>query len=222
MKKIISIFAFLAIAILQTNCSNDDHKTATNEPDKTGSEWKGLGKSKEKPEGTPFSLPSGIKLASTINGYSEFDCGCQRRDEPCFRGTGENVRVCLGFTNTTSGPITVTIPQGLILISNDVKVQNGLIIELETFEIPAEQTMYYSLGAYCLNVGRHIPKEVTTFELGPVTENASLKELMEFVETKIISDPSDAGMVQGAIWGITEDDGFENYFRQIIAAFPDK
>lgn|SRR5690606_20525228 len=50
---------------------------------------------------------------------------------------GDLVRVCLGFTNTTNEAITITIPKGLIIISTDDKTQNGLVIKVETIEIPA-------------------------------------------------------------------------------------
>ncbi|MBX2920921.1 MAG: hypothetical protein KF746_01915 [Chitinophagaceae bacterium] len=222
MKKIISVFAFFSIALIQTNCNKDDDASNPNGPDKTGSEWKGIGKSLETPEGTPFHLPAGIKLAgNAIKGYDRNECVCQKKEEDCYRGTGELVRVCLGFTNTTNETITVTIPKGLIVISTDVEKQNGLVIEVETFEIPAAQTVYYSLGTYCLNSGRSsVITGNDVFKLGPVTQNAAVNELMELLKNKRIDNIEAAGIVQAALWNITNGNGLTELDRQFIAALP--
>ncbi len=223
MKKMLSVFAILTMTFIQTNCNKDDDPSNPNSPDKTGSEWRGIGKSPETPAGAPFNLPAGIELAgNTIKGYNRDECGCRKKEEDCYRGSGELVRVCLGFTNTTNETITVTIPKGLIIIAVSDETQNGLVIKVEAFEIPAGETVYYSLGAYCLNSGRTPALAGDVFELGPVTENAELNELMELLENKRIDNVEAGGMIQAALWDITDGNGLTDFYRQAIAKLPNK
>lgn len=89
MKKIIAIFVILAMAFVQTSCNKDDDTSNPNDPDRTGSECKGIGKSLEIPTGTPFNLPNGIELTNnTIKGYDRNECGCEQNNEECRRGSG--------------------------------------------------------------------------------------------------------------------------------------
>ncbi len=179
MKNIFFFPAFLAMTSLQTSCDKDN-APAPNDRDTTRDEWKGIGKSLETPTGTPFYLPDGIELAgNTMKGYHRDKCVCKRDDVSCHRGTGGLVTVCLGFTNTTNEPNTVTIPRGLIIISTDDDV----------------------------------------FELGPVTQNSEIQELLNLLKNKRIAEPDGAGVVQAALWNITDGKGLTAYDKQAIAAF---
>lgn len=222
MKKTLSIMTLLAITLFQASCDKDDDSSGPIGPDKTGVEWKGIGESLETPTGTPFNLPAGIGLAGIIKGYNTNDCGCDKDDAGCQIGTGDLVKVCLGLTNTTNKPITVTFPKGLIIISMETETQNGLVIQVETIEIPADQTVYYSLGAYCLNSERNPAFVTDVFEFGPVTQNAKLKELMTMVANKRLDNIETRGVLQAALWNITDGDGLTDFDRQYISSIPNK
>src|SRR5690606_35755099 len=133
---------------------------------------------------------------------------------------GDLVRVCLGFTNTTNEAITITIPKGLIIISTDDKTQNGLVIKVETIEIPANAAVDFNLGAYCLNSGRTPALPGDVFEFGPVTQNSALNELMELVKNKRIDNVTASATIQAALWNITDGNGLTNGDKQAIAALP--
>lgn len=211
--------AFLTMAFVQTACEKD----SSSEPGKTGNAWKGIGKSLETPTGAVFHLPEGIELANDIiKGYNRNECACRQEDIACHRGSGKLVSVCLGFTNTTSETITVTIPEGLIVISTSTQTQNGLFIKLETFEIPADSTVYFSVGTYCLNSGRSPAYINDEFTLGPVTENEDILELLGLLRNKRIDTDEASAIVQAALWNITDGKGLTHIDRQLIAALPDK
>ena len=222
MKKYITIFLILLYLLIQSNCSKNDSSNNVPMPEKIGSIWKGLGKSYEKPEGTPYVLPAGIKLAGKINGYSEFDCACRKKTDSCFLGTGFSVRVCIGFTNSTNVPIKFSIPPGLIFISNDIKFQNGLITELLEFEIPPMQTTYFSIGAHCLNLSRDLPTMNDDYIIGPITQNPYLIEIMRIAGKKVIKNIDDAALIQGAVWEITDDDKNDDFFKKQLEALENK
>ncbi|HMR93290.1 MAG TPA: thioester domain-containing protein [Chitinophagaceae bacterium] len=222
MKKNISIAIFLMMVLMDTSCKKDK-SSGPDGPDKTGNEWKGIGHSPETPSGAAFHLPEGIELANNvIKGYNRNECACRKEDVACHRGSGKLESVCPGFTNTTNQTIMVTVPSGLVIIATSTETQNGLVIQIETFEVPANSTVYYSVGAYCLNAGRSPSFTGDKFEFGPITQNEHIRELTELVKNKRIDTDDASATVQAALWNITDGDGLTSYDRQAIAVLPNR
>ncbi|WP_247237812.1 hypothetical protein [Telluribacter sp. SYSU D00476] len=181
---------------------------------------RGFGKSTEFPVGREFTLPAGITLQSdTIPAFDKFECDC-KKGEACERGSGGLVKVCLNFQNSTQGPITVTLPLGLIFVSITEEVQNGLLIKVETFEVPADGYLSIGLNLYCLNAVRDVPSPYDKFVLGPVTENAEIAELARLIEGKDLGAAESKIAIQNAVWDITDRDGLTKEIREELARLP--
>lgn len=229
MKKIIPILAFLLIAIIQTSCNNEDHVSNPGETGKTGSEWKGLGESKETPEGIAYNLPAGVELINDpIKGYDEGECDCQWSDSDCHKGSGSGVRICLGFRNTNNTPITVTLPAGLIFISIETETQNGLLIQLETFEVPPGESQF-ELALHCTNKSRSAGGTEDLFTMGPVIQNKEIRELIDLVKNKDLRDNytipapgvgpeglSPTVILDECVWDITDRNGVTEARRALL------
>jgi hypothetical protein len=185
-------------------------------PDNPGQTRPGMGPSKARPEGTAYTLPAGVQLEQPIKGY-DFFCVPEEQEEKEEKGSGGMVRLCLRFTNTTSQPITVTLPPGLIFISDKETTQNGLLIQVVTLEIPAQQQLFVPLYLYCLNKDRDITKgPQDTYSLGPVTQDGALRELLGLVQNKPLP-LIDQGTVQAALWNITDGQGLTAADRDAIS-----
>jgi hypothetical protein len=177
----------------------------------------GLGPSTGTPTGTPYTLPAGITLASPIKGV-EFDCTPPEQRTPIFVGRGNTVRICLEFTNTTPGTLTITLPPGLTFVSQKVTTQNGFLIIPAVVNIPPNSKIYANLFLLCLNEKR-TPSQgpADTFTVGPVTDDPQLVELTNLVKDKNLRDVLDDGVLQKAVWNVTDGQGLTAEDRAAIS-----
>lgn len=186
----------LAVAALAA-CGAEPASSAPKGPQAAQSSTRpGIGRSTEPPVGAPFALPAGLTLESPIYGYAPEDpekCDDKYDDEAY--GHGALVRVCLIFNNTTGAPINVTLPPGLIVVSRSSRVQNGMLTQSVTFEVPAGQRFFAPVIMYCVNGPRSPSATVHQFDLGPVTRYPDFQELFDILEGKDISR-EDAGEIQ--------------------------
>jgi hypothetical protein len=168
----------------------------------------GMGPSKERPEGTPYTLPAGVELERPIQGDDPF-CVPEEQEEKEQKGSGGAVRLCLQFRNTTQQPILVQFPPGLIFISDQDTIQNGLLVQLVTIEVPARQQPFFvPLYLYCLNKDRRVTQcSQDTYSLGPVTQDAAIMEFIQLLQGKTLPLVDNKGTVQGALWNITDGPG---------------
>jgi hypothetical protein len=200
-------------------------------PSPTRPEKNGLGSSKSLPDGLPLQLPPGIELINDpIPHYDPNECGCKKEQKDCHKGSGYGVRLCLGFRNTTSQPVKITFPVGLLFVSFDTEVQNGLLIQVETFEVPTYGTANYEVMAYCANAGRSAGSFGDFHRLGPVVNDAEFDELFELLKNKDVSnydlpddpDISSVAIIQNAVWDITDQDGLTDWSRGWLKRLRDK
>ncbi|SEL03668.1 hypothetical protein SAMN05444354_103369 [Stigmatella aurantiaca] len=176
----------------------------------------GIGPSTKDPVGTPFEWPAGLIVKEPIDAYDEDHCYRDDQKEREVYGHGGNVRLCLGFTNTTNQPITVSLPAGLIFVSLNTESQNGLLVQVETFEVPpGDQPFFVNLGLQCLNAGRDPGFIGDTYKKGPVTQDEELREFLDILKNKKLT-LDNAHIVQDALWNVTDGDGLTARDREDI------
>lgn len=180
----------LAFATL-TACSASGGTASAQSTDRPG-----FGRSMDAPVGAPFILPEGITLETPISGYSPEDpWKCNDIYGDHAYGHGALVRLCPIFRNTTGAPITVTLPPGLIFISNSSQVQNGILTQRISFEVPAGERFFAPMFMYCANGPRRSTASKDEYMLGPVTQYTDFQELFRILEGRDISR-DDAGEIQ--------------------------
>lgn len=183
--------ALVATAVALAACGGgegNDGDGGDGDGDPINADRPGLGRSEKAPEGKTFTLPQGLELEEPIMGYNDSDpTDCDSKYEDEAKGQGANVRLCLIFRNTTNGPITVQLPPGLIFVSRNLAVQNGMLAQRVSFEVPAGERFFQPLFLYCVNSERLGARPDESFDLGPVTQYKDFQELFTLLENKTIT-----------------------------------
>jgi len=158
------------------------------------------------PTGAQFNLNPGISLIS-ITG-----------DRRHFSGNGlYTLNLICRATHTAYA--YDTLPAGLLFTSIKNSTQHMIILKEHPIMVSASNTSLI-LGVFCCNRRRLIPAETDTFLLGPYTDNSELRELAELVRHKRISE--NLGMVQRAVWMITDSTGLNQAYIDSINALPEE
>jgi len=223
-------------------CGDDDDGGGGNNPPPTNqfdagvNEFRpGLGEDEGEPEGTPFTLPAGVSYAGTLRGADEVTGECENAGtEP--QGSGALVQVCVPLRNDTGASVEVEFPPGLIVVATSEGLgQNGLLIERTVITVPPtppgpggrddagtadggveEDAFIVPLYMYCLNEARDPSNQYMTYEVGPVTTDDALQELLRLLEGKRIDSSEDVRVVQNALYSITEGRGLTTPDRDAI------
>lgn len=183
----------------------------------------GVGPSTARPEGPVFEMPAGLELQQPALGHRDRDCRLDDETDPIHLGPPESaVLLCLAFVNTTGAPMQVRLPAGLVFISRSETTQNGVLIQVETFEAPPGP-FFVKVNLLCLNSGRNGSRPGDEYELGPVlAERNPVWELIDALASKSI-DSMEArapSRMQAALWNITDGDGLTSVDRSRIAQLP--
>ena len=135
-------------------------------------------------------------------------------------GAGSLVKLCMTLRNKTQEPVTVTLPAGLIFVSQDEKIQNGLLIRDEVVVLAAGETCIFNLALFCLNEERAVTKAKDKYKIGPVSEDMDIKALIEQLQDKDLKDEHHQAMAQKAIWDITKGFALTAAQHKTIALIP--
>ena len=177
----------------------------------------GVGASLARPVGA-WTLPAGIELARPITGYSVFmpeDCAPAEEAE----GSGDLVRICLALRNRSANSVTVVIPSGLILISEDDSVQNGIIVKSIRREIGPGEAIFIPAYAMCLNSGRSGSHPGASYVLGPVLDDPGFNRLFRLLENRRV--PREGAVeLQAAVWALSDGGPIPASAEAWIAALP--
>jgi hypothetical protein len=112
-----------------------------------------------------------------------------------------------------------TLVAGLFLVSKSDSVQHMLLVKPWAINVGTTDTVI-ALGCYCCNSGLHAPESVDTYEIGPVTDNAKLKQIIDIVRDKDVT--SDVITVQTAVWQVTDNGELtQDMIDQLNALPPD-
>ncbi|WP_120592909.1 hypothetical protein [Corallococcus sp. CA054B] len=214
----------LAVALLAA-CSDDGEGPTPDGGTKTDggtsttkSAGPGLGTSKETPAGTTFALPAGLTLENPITSYTPQDpVECDDIFPEDAKGSGDEVTLCLIFRNTTGAPITLTLPPGLIFVSTNDDVQNGLLVQTVTIEVPPGDRFFVPLFLYCANQDRSTTGPDDKYVLGPTVQYKEFQELYSLLAGKTL-EVEDAAVIQVAVSHLTNGEGLSASDRAALQA----
>ncbi|AFE03870.1 putative lipoprotein [Corallococcus coralloides DSM 2259] len=212
----------LAVALLAA-CGDDGDKpdggTKTDGgTSTTKSAGPGLGNSKAAPEGTTFALPAGLTMDNPITSYTAHDpIECDNIFPEDAKGSGDEVTLCLIFRNTTGAPITLTLPPGLLFVSTNDDVQNGLLVQTVTIEVPPGERFFVPLFLYCANQDRSTTGPDDKYVLGPTVQYKEFQELYSLLASKKLGF-EDTGVIQVAVDHLANGEGLSSSDRAALQA----
>jgi len=157
--------------------------------------------------GDPFNLNSNINVTA-ITGNA---------------GLSPNGPFTLGMTisSRTSNVETDVLPAGLLLKRRKKDTQHMLLLKAHTITTGTGSKTEL-LGSFCCNKNRPSPDAGDTFDLGPVTDNAGLKQIVNLVQDKDISGSGAMWMVQRAVYMVTDSTGLTQAYIDSLEALPGK
>ncbi len=157
------------------------------------------------PTGTQFNVNSKIDVISITGNPS----------------LSPNGPFTLGMTivSKTSGLENDVLPAGLLLKRRTNTTQHMLLLKSHPI-VAGPSNAVAILGSFCCNKFRASPDLGDTFDIGPVTDNTDLLQLVSLVQHKDISNGSNMWMVQRAVYLVTDSTGLTQAYVDSINALP--
>jgi len=216
MNKIITLL-FLSV-VLFSSCKKDN-----NDPPPNQNTLSGLGQVHGFPTGTQFTLPPNVHIIGSIRGgdakkmqgvdkntyYGPFPVSTEKTNDYTEYGTGTYVNLYIQFYNSLGTDVTLTIPGGLIFCDSlDVIdslgiYQKGYILQSVYIPLPALDTAFACLRAYCLNHTLSPSSYDAVYYIGPITNNPDLNQISTIMAPKQYPFGSEYN-IQSIIWNVTD------------------
>jgi hypothetical protein len=157
------------------------------------------------PTGTQFNINSDIRVIS-ITGNPDLS---------------PNGPFTLGLTivSRTSSNATDVLPAGLLLKRRVNNTQHMLLLKPHAITAGTASSVAL-IGAFCCNKLRASPDAGDTFDIGPVTDNSDLQQIVSLVQNKDISNGSNMWMVQRAVYMVTDSTGLTQAYIDSLNALP--
>jgi len=157
------------------------------------------------PTGSQFNINSNINVVS-ITGNPDLS---------------PNGPFTLGMTivSRTSSVETDVLPAGLLFRRRVNNMQHMLLLKPHSIAAGTSSSVAL-LGCFCCNQSRPSPDMGDTFDIGPVTDNSDLQQLVSLVQHKNISDGGDMWMIQRAVYMVTNGDSLTQAYKDSISALP--
>lgn len=184
----------------------------------------GLGAHGGLPSGTPYALPSNIKLVGSMYGGYYGGKSNQKTDKSLVNlnywlshkpktdfteyGYGTFVDVFMKLHNTSSSTYQLIIPAGVIMRPGDSipdTTQSGLIIAPDTINIAGGDTIGVCLKSFCLNTNFQAP-DCHKYQFAVVTNNDLLCKVILILKNKKTL-AAHIYEIQEILWKITNDEG---------------
>jgi len=157
------------------------------------------------PTGTPFSLNPQVSLTAIT--------GSLRNFSPVGR-----VTLDMTCRSTGSGPVSELLPGGLLLRSRKTLVQHLLVVKPHAFTVGTSATLVV-VGSFCCNEARTIPDFEDTFDLGPLTDNSGLRQVVSLVASKDITNS--LTLVANAVTEVTSRGALPQAYVDSLNALPE-
>lgn len=157
------------------------------------------------PTGSGFNLNADIELVS-VTGSPQ---------------TNDNGPMTMAMTvRTRSGSAeSQQLPAGLCFKRRRTENQHIAILKQQEITTGAG-TRTCQLGTFCLNKNRFQPNAGDTYDLGPVTDNAELRQIISLIAGKDISGGGNMWMVQRAVYLVTDSTGLTPAYIDSMNALP--
>jgi hypothetical protein len=157
------------------------------------------------PTGSSFALNADIELVSITGSPQTSDYG--------------PMTMAMTISSRSGTTETDRLPAGLCFRRR--RTENQHIAILKQQEVTTGTgTRVCQLGAFCLNRNRFQPNVGDTYDLGPVTDNAGLRQIIGLIAAKDISDGNDMWMVQRAVYLVTDSTGLTQAYIDSLNALP--
>lgn len=156
-----------------------------------------------RPTGTPFTINPAIAVSSIAGSLQHFSPLGQ-------------FALDLTARSLVGGYAADTLPAGLLFTSARNTTQHMLILKDHPVRVNAESV--FVIGVFCCNARRAIPGPDDSLNLGPLTDNAGLRQLVELVRHRNIS--GNLAMVQRAVWLVTDSTGLNQAYIDSLNALP--
>jgi len=157
------------------------------------------------PTGTQFNINPDINVVS-ITG------------DPDINVMGP-MTIAFKTVSRTSSIESDVLPAGLLLVRRNNQTQHLLFLKDQPVTAQTSTTKTL-VGTFCCNKHRAIPDAGDTFDLGPVTDNPELQQIVSLVKNKDISNSSNMWMVQRAVQMVTDSTGLTQAYIDSINALP--
>ncbi|UCG42008.1 MAG: hypothetical protein JSU73_08965 [candidate division WOR-3 bacterium] len=156
------------------------------------------------PTGIPFNLDPDIEVISIT--------GSKRN----FSDSGQ-VTIDFKARSRNSGTEDDILPGGLFLTSGLERVQHVILLKSHRLEVGPEATLRV-VGTFCCNERDRTPDDGDTLQLGPITDNSDLQDLVDLVRDRDIS--RNLGLVERAVYMVTDSTGLTQAYRDSISRLP--
>ncbi len=136
-------------------------------------------------------------------------------------GLSPNGPFTLGMTITskTGNVETDVLPAGLLFRRRKKDIQHMLLLKPHVITSDTN-TRTELLGTFCCNKKRLSPDVGDTFDLGPVTDNPGLRQIVNLVQDKDISGSAAMWLVQRAVYMVTDSTGLTQAYIDSLEALP--
>jgi hypothetical protein len=158
------------------------------------------------PTGTQFNLNSAVQVKSIVGSTSRFD-------------TTAMFSVDMTGTSTSSGNESAVLPAGLFMKSKKSAIQHMIIVKDYPIAVPPGHDTLITIGVFCCNSTKDVPDNTDTFEIGPVTDNSELQQVVAITKTRHLG-PSNSTFVQQVIWNVTDGKGLPQSTIDSLNALP--
>jgi len=157
------------------------------------------------PTGSQFNVNSNISVISTTG-------------NPDLSPNGP---FTMGMTivSKTSSTETDVLPAGLLLKRRVNNTQHMLLLKPHAIAATTDTTVAL-LGTFCCNKNRASPDVGDAYDVGPVTDNADLRQIVDSLQHKDISNGANMWMVQRAVYMVTDSTGLTQAYLDSISALP--
>ncbi|HTW92447.1 MAG TPA: hypothetical protein VMH22_12160 [bacterium] len=157
------------------------------------------------PSGTQFNINSNINVISItgspdLSPYGPFTMG-------------------MTIASRSSGTATDVLPAGLLLKRRVNNTQHMLLLKPQSVAADTAGSTVL-LGVFCCNKNRPSPDAGDTFDIGPVTDNSDLLQIVGLVQHKDISSGSNMWIVQRAVYMVTDSTGLTQAYIDSLNALP--
>jgi len=221
-KNLILISAFLVVIALLLNSCKKDNTTVPDKKVTTNNYLTGLGSHVGYPSGRAFFLPPYIHIIGPIRGGEMYKNNFVDKNKYTgpfplnlipkswvSYGTGTYINLYIKFFNSLPNPTTLTIPGGLIFadsLSSDTSTglyQKGFILQDVHVPLPALDTAFIIIQAYCLNHTLLPSCYNSVYFIGPISINPNLNQIVSIMATK--QPPiGQENNIQSIIWNVTD------------------
>jgi hypothetical protein len=156
------------------------------------------------PTGIPFNLNPDIEVISIT--------GSKRQ----FSDSGQ-VTIDFKARSRSSGTEDDLLPGGLFLTSGLERVQHVILLKSHDLKVGSEATLRV-VGTFCCNERDRTPDDGDTLQLGRITDNSDLQDLVDLVRDRDISQ--NLGLVGRAVYMVTDSTGLTQAYRDSISELP--